>query len=490
VGGLRRLFRHVLVYGAGRLGVQLFSLVTLPILSRIFTPADYGVIEALTTYVSVVAIVATLALESAVQRSYFDYPPEEPERRRVVLGTALAAMLSWSTLVTLVLVAVSRPTSQLMFGTHRYALLVALAVAALPLTVASNFFQEILRLRHQAGRYVLVGFVGTALTVALVLYLTAVRDIGLKGFYLGALLAAPVTVALAYVLVRGAFRVSIDRRELGVMLAYGLPLLPVAAMTWIMQLGDRLFVLHFASAHELGLYAVGVRLSNVLLFAVVAFGVAWSPFILELYSRDVDEERRMRVQALRYVVLGLAFGAVCVSVLAREFFLVVTASSFEQAYRVVGLLSLSVVALGINGVTMTGISLARRTRYFALYTVYCAVLNIVLNFALIPPFGIVGAALATLVTYAALATLYYRRAQLLDRVPFDRRQLLVVVALASALIGAGTAINLEPVWLSVLAKIPLIVAFPLLAWLLGCVDPRLTSRVSAPVLKLLQQRTT
>jgi O-antigen/teichoic acid export membrane protein len=55
---------------------------------------------------------------------------------------------------------------------------------------------------------------------------------------------------------------------------------------------------------------------------------------------------------------------------------------------------------------MTAISLARQTKYFAYYAVYTSALNIALNFLLIPPFGMVGAAAATFVTYAVLAVLY------------------------------------------------------------------------------------
>src|SRR6185436_7594288 len=115
-----------------------------------------------------------------------------------------------------------------------------------------------------------------------------------------------------------------SRRELRIMLAYALPLLPVAGATWILQFADRFFVLHYASERELGLYGVGVRLSNVLLFAVTAFAVAWAPFILELYSRDRDGERIVRARAFSVVGLGLTFGAVCLAVWSREFLRTVT----------------------------------------------------------------------------------------------------------------------------------------------------------------------
>lgn len=62
-------------------------------------------------------------------------------------------------------------------------------------------------------------------------------------------------------------------------------------------------------------------------------------------------------------------------------------------------------------------------------------LNVALNFLLIPPFGIIGAALATALTYGALAVLYYRRAQRFDPVGFETGKLVRLIVLAAAVIA-------------------------------------------------------
>lgn len=468
----RQLSRDVIIYGMGRIGLKLFSFITLPIFTRIFSPDDYGIIETISTFTSAVAVFITLGLESASQRSYFDYSTQEREERRAVLGTAFWTLLVWSVALAIMLIVTSHSLAIQLFGESRYAQLLRIAIIAISVTTLTNFFQEILRLRHQPVRYSLLSIFSGMATIGLMLYLVAVRGWGLLGNYLGLLLGALLTVGPGYWLVRDALSFIFSRRELHVMLAYGLPLLPVAASTWVMQLADRFFLLHYAPMSEVGLYGLGVRLSNLLLLGVTVFGIAWSPFILELHSREPLEERRVRARVLIYVALVLSFGAVCLSVFAREFFLTITAPSFVNAYQVVGLLSISIVAIGINGVTMTGITLSRQTHYFARYTIYTAVLNLGLNFLLIPPWGMVGAALATLLTYASLAWLYFRRAQILDPVPYDVRRLLIVLVTAAVLIALGTFINLTPLWLSIIAKVPLVLAFPLLVWLLGGLDPQ------------------
>jgi O-antigen/teichoic acid export membrane protein len=468
---LRTLVRQVAIYGSGRLALQLLSFVTLPIMTRILSPSDYGVMEVIATLLAAIAIVASLSLETAAQRSYFDYGPEEVKGRRIVLSSAFWPMVGWAALLTLIVVLLSSELSRLLFGTDSYETVVTLAILALPVGVATTFFLEVMRLRQQPTRYVLVSWFGAGVSVALILYLVAVDDRGLEGFYLAGVLGAIPTMLVAYVVVRGAIALTVQWRAFRTMLIFALPLIPVAATAWVLQFADRLIVLRFADLHDLGIYALGVRLSNILLLGISAFAFAWTPFILELFSRDREHERQVRARALTNVGFAAGLGAVCVSVYAREFFLTVTDPSFADAYKLVGVLSAGLYALALNVVTMTGITIARRTRFFAQYALYAAALNIALNFLLIPPLGIMGAAIATSLTYIALAVLYYGRAQALEPVPFDGRRVLELAALASVVIVVGTLVNIDPLWLSVLVKIPIVLAFPVVAWAVGWLDP-------------------
>ena len=480
----RRLAGQVLVYGSGRVVIQLFSLITLPILSRIFLPADYGVIETITVFAAFISILAGLALASSAQRSYFDYSAEQPAERRAVLSTAFWTMVVWSTALTAVVASLSRPLSELFFDGSAEADLIALAMAATPIWLVTSYFLEVLRLRQQPGRYVLLSLFGATLSVCLILAFVAVLDWGLEGFYLAAIASGVPAAILGLALVPGSLGLRFDRRELRIMLAYSLPLIPVAGTAWVMQFIDRFFVLKFVSVSELGLYSIGNRLANVLLLGVTAFSIAWAPFILELHNRDAQHEREVRAKSLTYVALALGFGAVLLSVFANEVLHLLTPPDFYGAYVVVGILCAGIVALGLNGVTMTGISISRRTGYFARYAVYTAVLNVALNFALIPLFGIVGAAVSTSVTYGVLAVLYYWRAQRLDPVSFELRRLVIILTITGVLMAVGTPIALDPPWLSIAAKLPIVLAFPVLVWMLGCVDTRLSSVLRIPLARL------
>ena len=224
--------------------VQALSLLTIPIFTRIFTTGDYGIIETISALATVVALVSSLGLESASQRSYYDYTPEEVNQRRMVLSTTFWTLVCWSSVLGFIL-ALCAPLllSRLFFGDNSAAWWIRLAMIAVPVGVISNYFREVLRLRHQPERFALLSFINGLGTVGTSLLLVAGLHWGLLGNCVGALCGGLLGLGASIWLVRDVVhREDSTGASCRVMLAYGLPLVPVAASTlghW--QVADRFF---------------------------------------------------------------------------------------------------------------------------------------------------------------------------------------------------------------------------------------------------------
>jgi O-antigen/teichoic acid export membrane protein len=174
----------------------------------------------------------------------------------------------------------------------------------------------------------------------------------------------------------------------------------------------------------------------VLMLTVSAFGLAFSPFVLSLWSEDAETEKRIRARALTYLTIVLAGLSVLLALFARELTSVV-APAFDNAHEVVGILCFGVTLFGISSVTMTGIMLVRRTRLFAIYSAAAVGVNLLACLILIPPFGSTGAALATAIGYGLLAAGYYVHAQRLYPTPYEPRKTLTVLAAAAVVMPLG-----------------------------------------------------
>jgi O-antigen/teichoic acid export membrane protein len=430
------LGQQTLVYGLSAAALQIVGLVTLPVYARVFSPAEYGVLEIATIGLAAMLVIADLGMASASQRSFFDYSDADAAERKRVLATGLVVAVGTATVLALLLIAFRGPIAASLLQDRSREELVVLVALALPLSILAAYTRAVMRLRFQAWRYSISAAGSAAIAGALGVVLVLSTDVGIDGVLIGLLAGNALAVLFGLAVTARDLGVRLSRRELRVMLAYGLPLLPAAAAMWGLAFLDRVMLGALASLEDVGEYAIGARFASVLMFVVSAFGLAYGPFMLSLFAEDRAVEKEVRGRTLTYVAIVLTGLSLALALFAREIATVI-APAFDDAYEVVGILCLGVTLYGLSSVTMGGISLVRRTGYFALYSGVAVVVNVALNLVLIPPLGGFGAALATAAAFGALSVLYYHRAQVLYPTPFRPRRIAIVLVAGAALMPLG-----------------------------------------------------
>jgi O-antigen/teichoic acid export membrane protein len=159
----------------------------------------------------------------------------------------------------------------------------------------------------------------------------------------------------------------------------------------------------------------------------------------------------------------------------------VIAPGFHQTYQSVALVCAGTVGLGVAQVAMSGITLMRRTKLFALYATIAAAVNVGLNVVLIPVWGQVGAAAATAVGYVLLAVLYYRGAQRVSPTPYDPTKLIAIGTLGAVLAPIGL---LGFGWLDIVAKVGGVVVLVIGLRVIGVIGPEELGEVRALILRV------
>jgi O-antigen/teichoic acid export membrane protein len=165
---------------------------------------------------------------------------------------------------------------------------------------------------------------------------------------------------------------------------------------------------------------------------------------------------------LTYVVFVCCWLALALGLLAPWILKLITTPPFYPAQNVVAPLAFGVAAFAGYVVVQIGTGRARRTRANWVVTGIAAVLNIVLNLTLIPPYGRMGAAIATVASYTLLFIAMAWRAHTVFPVPYQWRRVVTVAAAAVALTVAGKVLD-APLGVA----LALTAAYPLLLALLG-----------------------
>lgn len=414
---IRTFARDSLVYGAATVLTRATSLVVVPIYTRLLSTADYGVIDLLTIAGNLILLTVAFEISQAVAR----FLPEGTDEDRVaVASTALVFSVGAYGLFGIAGLVAAPEIRTWLIGDAADDLTVRLAVAATCLNGIFQLTAGVLRFQLRASQFATASLGSSLIAIGLGVFLVAVTGAGVDGFFVGQIVGAMVGVALTLAFSRGLYRPMFDTRRLWAMLRFSAPLVPSSIGVFVALFVDRFAISQLMTVADVGVFGIGYRLASAVSLLSLGAQMAVTPLV---YARHLDPatppalERIFRYYVAAALLLGLAL-----SLFAGELLRLLTTPMYYDAAGVVPFLVPALFVANLY-VFMPGLEIAKRTTTFAAINLSGAVLNIALNFLLIPHLGIVGAALATLISSTAVFTAYAIGSQSLYPVPHQWHRL-------------------------------------------------------------------
>lgn len=425
---LKRLSRHSLIYALGPALQKLIGFLLLPVVTAwIGSQAAFGVTEMSAVTLAVGAQVLGINLLHGMTRYYKEYS-DEKERAELVSTTFLLLIATTSVGLALAWVFRERAAGWL-FGSSAYASALVLTAGIL---VAQSASQVGLRWLQVVERSVTYGVL-TTLKMVLEVGLKVWFLVGLGLAYMGVLysvLVGELVVALgvgAVLLARNGMRFSGEKaRRLA---RYSWPLLFSGLCMFALHQSDRWFVLASESEAEVGLYGLAYKLGaigNTVLFD--AFGLIWFPFVFGL--QDPAQRARVCRAVMVYFTLAITFVSLVLAVFSREIVELMAAPIFQPAWSGVPVIAAGYVAWSVFQIASTALYVRERTGVVSMLVAGAAVLNLGLNALLVPRLGWMGAAWATVATFAVLAVATWIVSERIERVAHEHGRVIVAVGLA------------------------------------------------------------
>jgi O-antigen/teichoic acid export membrane protein len=454
---LKRLAKMVAGYGAVQWAGPLLSLILTPIITRILLPSDYGAADYLQAIATALATVALFALPQAVATHFNDHPDDAAWQRgltgsalvtAIVLGVGVGLALA---LAVPALAALSPIVSQYGPLVQFVGLTLAIGLAA---TILTNSAQSALRVRWG----MVFSFTTLIATIAgNVLYIVVLR-LGVMGMVLTPITThACVLLAAAY-LMRGTIGRP-NRKALQLLLRSGAILLPTTLAVWSLTVIDRLFLGQHVPETELGYYALANKMAGLAYVAMAPIYAAWTPVALAMQHEPHAQARF--VNMARYLIAAALIVGLGLGLFAIELLIVLTRPVYFPAAPYVGFLAYMHVFSAFGTVLTTGAMMGKQLRSVSVAIVAGALVNIALNAALIPRFGLWGATAATVIGYAVPPAIMYALLQRSYPIPYPAGPLLAALGLQFALLIAGSLVPAVAFPLRITLKLALLSLLPL-----------------------------
>ena len=455
-GQLSRLGRQSAIYGLGGLVSRVLAVLLLPLYTRYLSRADYGEIETLIALVTVLTIILRLGISSAFFRFYFD--ADDHDGRRLVLRTSFWFTMTMATLGLVLIVVLAAPISALLFGDPGSANLVRASAVALWAQMNYEQMTSLFRVEERPVGFVIASLTNIALTIGGTLLLVVVLDKGPLGVIVGNFTGTLIVYLALLGYRREQLGLQFDRGLLRRMNHFGMPLVPSALLLWTTNFSDRFFLVKLTDTSEVGVYSVGVRVASAMVLLLTAFRMAWPAFAYSIKSDD--EARRTYAWVLTYLVVLSTWVATALTLLSPWLVEWLTVPKFASASRVVGPLAFAAVSFAGFIVISIGIGRARRTQFNWVITGIAAAVNVTLNLTLIPTYGMMGAAIATVAAYTVMFVGMAWWAQRIFPCPYQWRRVVTAAAAGIALaclgklVGAGLPLCVVLVLLYPVALLP------------------------------------
>ena len=460
---IRELSKDSAIYGLGDVAVSLVNFLLLPLYVRYLTGTDYGILALLGAVEVVTKIVARWGLDGSFMRYFYDCETDA-DRQQLASTIFYFLLFGNAALFTISMLTAPWLARQLFSGEGTLALrLVLLNTFLLSFTFLPF---HVLRIERRSGEFSVLTLARSILTVILRLILI----VGLGQGVLGVVVADLVVTAILMGVLARRFLPLIGAMFSGLLLretlAFGLPRLPHAAAQQIMAVGDKVILQMFRPLADVGMYAMGVSFGLTLKLFLSAFESAWAPFYYST-AREPGAAAVFRT-VTTYAVATLVLLAAGLAATARDLLDVMTNGLFVDAAPIVGWTALAVLIQGVYLLTSIGLNLTKQTKYYPVATVSAAAANVILNFALIPRFGLLGAAWANAIAYAVQTAIAFMFSQRFYPLQYEYRRVGQIAVAGALAFLSGVAIPPIPALLGLVLRGSIVFAvFTALLWSTG-----------------------
>ena len=387
--------------------VSIRALILIPILTKILGVTEYVIWSQMIVTVSFIAPLAILGIVSGMGR----YLASENDRdiiREGFYSTFYSIILINSTLGIIVYIFASE-ISMLVFGGTAVNIIQIMAFIIL-FEGLNQLLVNFFRIFERIKRYSFFTIVQTLAEITFISY-SIFQGYGITGAVLSLLCVKIAIFLLMFAMVINEIGILVNPRfsEIRSYLQFGLPLVPSSLFVWIVNSSDRYVIGYFMGIEPVGIYsaAYGIGSTILIFLAPITFIL---PFTLYKSYDDgrLDDVVFYMKYSLKYFLIVAIPAVFGLTILSKQILMILTTAEFISAgSQVIPLISLSILLYGAIGIVSQILAVTKNTRKLAGVWIVSGILNLVLNIILVPEIGIVGAAIATLITFIfALLTMY------------------------------------------------------------------------------------
>ncbi|MHB8055924.1 MAG: oligosaccharide flippase family protein [Candidatus Aminicenantales bacterium] len=390
---VRQFAKDSTIYALEPILTKGITFVLIPLYTAYITPSDFGNLQLILTIGAFFTAVIDLGLKS----SFWKFRSDAVQKDK---GEVTLNMLVAQSVVGFLLFFGAGMVYLVVMG-ERSVFYILLLIYCLSVIIRNIFEVSLLiyRANFESKKYVVMAIIQAALLAGLNVVFVKYARLDYKGVIYGYVVTAGLTGLSYFLNLRKDVSGKINPRLLKGMVSYGVPIMLGNVAAIVISLSDRFFLKAFSTSQELGLYSFGYKFADLVYVLLVnSFFLAWNPIRWDIYKMEGGKDIFAKFYRIFFCLLPVAALAMMGGVLLAVPLITVN-KAYLEGLRIIILIGFGHVFHAVYYFNAMGMLFTNRTKVIMFIIMISGGVNIVLNFALIPRWGMLGAGIATIGSY-------------------------------------------------------------------------------------------
>ncbi|KQC11056.1 MAG: hypothetical protein APR54_11355 [Candidatus Cloacimonas sp. SDB] len=469
LNNLKKAVSNSFIYSIGNLSTKIVGIILIPIYTQKLTTADYGMLGVLEITSELLIALFSLSIYQSFLRLYWD--KDFRDRQEEMFFTSLFVVIIIAILMFLGFYPFISRLSLLLLDNQDYGFLIKLMLLTVGLKIIVRIPSTLLRTQEKSVLYTIANISRLLVTLFATIYFIIYLNHKVEAIFEAQIIGQIFYLLFLLPFITRNIRLKFNLNILKSMLEYGFPLIFSSISGVLLTLGDRYCLRFMTNFSDVGIYNLGYKVANIIkVFFISSVQLALPPMVFQMI--DQPNCKRFYSKIMTYTALALSIIILAISILGKEAIkFVVSNKAYWEAYKVVPLLSFSMLFLMLMYTATTGLTIMKRTKILAKLVVMMSVLNIALNILFIPFLNIIGASLATLISRILHFSIVYYYAQKIYRIPYELKKIITMILTGLGLFLLSLFVNDFSLIPRLAVKFILILSFPLVLYFLNFYEP-------------------
>lgn len=384
----KELLQNTIIIAIGNLSTQIISFFLLPLYTSILSTKDYGIYDLLITVSTFILPIITLLMEEALFRFLIDCK-DENEIKETISQSII--FIFFNTIIITILFLISS-----FFIKTEYNLIFLLYIISNIFVVIKN---AITRGTGKIKVYTVSNFLSSLIIIILNLIMILKLNLGV----ISLLVSTTITNFLISIIILIKLKItkyisfkSINPKKIKQMLKYSLPLVPNSISWGIINLSDRIIISNVLGPAANGIYSIAYKFPNIINTIYGFFYTSWQEISAKVLNDDNPEKFYNTIfKHLKRFTWSILIVIIAILPLIFDF---IIKKEFAKSYTYIPILILAIYYSNISGFLGGIFSAYKDTKIMGKSTIIAAIINLIINIALIKHTGLWAAAISTLIS--------------------------------------------------------------------------------------------